>query len=89
MKVGEFNLNYYCHKVLLLMRADDGYAGQCLSSREEVTQGDLLEMILYGIGMMSLTLQLKVVVPTYLQLWYADNAEAGIILKILNKYLGY
>ena len=34
-------------------------------------------MILYGIGMLPLTLKLKVAVPTALQPWYTDNAVAG------------
>ena len=40
-------------------------------------QGKPLAMILYGIGMLPLTLQLKAAVPTCLQPWYADNAAVG------------
>ena len=72
-----FSFNCYCHQALLLMRANDGYAGHWLWSREAVTQGDPLAMILYGLGMLLLTLHLKAVVPNALQPWYANDAVVG------------
>ena len=54
-----FSMNYYRHQVLLLVRADDRHGDHWLVSREGVTQGDPLTMILYEIGMLPLTLQLK------------------------------
>ena len=71
------SMKCYHHQALLLVRADDGYAIHWLASREEVTQRNPLTMILYGIGILPLTLQLKATVPSALQLWYADDAAAG------------
>ena len=63
-----FSLNCYRHQALLLVRADDGYAGHWLWSHEG---------ILYGIGMLPLTLQMKAAVPTALPPWYADDVADG------------
>ena len=82
-------MNCYCHQTLLLVHADDGYAGHWLWSHEGVMQGDPLPMILYGIGMLPLTLRLKVTVPTALQPWYADDEAARGGLMILIKCLVY
>ena len=38
-----------------MIRRDDGYEADFLMSKEGVTQGDPLIMILYGIGMLRLT----------------------------------
>ena len=51
-----FSLNCHRHQALLLMRTNDGYAGHWLWSREGVTHSNSLAMILYGIGMLPLTL---------------------------------
>ena len=61
------SFNCYRHQVLLLVCANDGYTGHWLWSREGVTQDNPLAMILYGLGMLLLTLHLKVAVPTVLQ----------------------
>ena len=80
--------NCYHHQALLLVRADDSYAGHCLWSREGLTQGEPLKMILYGFGMLPLTLTLKAAVPRALQPCYAEDAAAGEnfdeLLKVLS-----
>ena len=58
------------------MRGEDG-AITILFSKEGVTQGDPLAMVVYGIGMLPLTRILQEMVKDLLQLWYADNASAG------------
>ena len=72
-----FSFNCYRHWSQLMIRSDDGYAGHWLTSQEGVTQGDPLSMILYGIGMLPLTIKLKTAVPDCMQPWYADDAGAG------------
>ena len=42
-----------------------------------MTQRDPLAMIIYGIGMLLLTLQLKAAVPTSLQPWFVKDAAVG------------
>ena len=60
-----------------MVRNDDGYDGEWLASKEGVTQGDPLSMILYGIGMLPLTRELKEAVPGCNQPWYADDVGAA------------
>ena len=69
-----FSFNCYRHQALLLVHADDGYAGHWLWSCEGVKQGDPLAMIFYGLGMLPLKLMLKANVHSALQLLYADYA---------------
>ena len=47
-------------------------------------QGDPLDMILYGISMLPLTLDLKLKVPTALQPWYIYGAAVGIIFHAID-----
>ena len=61
-----FSMNCCRHQALLFVRADDRYAGHWLASCEGDMQGNPLAIILYGIGMLLLTLQLKVEVSTSL-----------------------
>ena len=63
----QFRCNCYSHQLILMVRSEDGYDGHWLASREGVAQGDYLTMILYGISMLLLTLQLKVVISACLQ----------------------
>ena len=65
---------------MLLVCADDGYAGHWIWSHEGVTQGDPLVMIIYGLSMLQLTLALKAAVPSALQPWYADDTAVGEVL---------
>ena len=43
-------------------------------SKEGVTQGDPLVMILYGIALVLLAEYIQAAVPSVLQIWYADNS---------------
>ena len=60
-----------------MIRRDDGYDRYLLTSEERVTQGDPLSMVLYGIGMLILTRNLKDAVLERIQPWYADVVGAG------------
>ena len=72
-----FAFNCYRHWSQLMIRSGDGYEGHWMMSKEGVTQGDPLSMILYGLGMLPLTMKLKNAVPECIQPWYADDAGAG------------
>ena len=50
-----FSFTCYRHWLMLMIRCDDSYEADMLQSKEGVTQGDPLSMILYGIGMLPLT----------------------------------
>ena len=52
---------------------DDGKPANIILSREGVTQGDPLSMILYGVALQPLIRLLKTEVPTAVQGWYADD----------------
>jgi hypothetical protein len=71
-----FAFNVYKHHSILHIRSLDGDPGAVLHSREGVTQGDPLSMVLYGVGMLPLIKQLKELYPTLYQPWYADDAAA-------------
>jgi hypothetical protein len=64
--------NCYRHAAQLIFR---GNGGECtiLHSREGVTQGDPLAMILYGLALTPLALNLRDAVPEAIQPWYADD----------------
>ena len=72
-----FTFNCYRHHSLLLVRAKDGDDGTFLFSKEGVTQGDPLAMVVYGIGALPLCRTIKDEVPECHQPWYADDAGAG------------
>ena len=59
------------------MRSKDGESPTFLHSKEGVTQGDPLSMVIYGVGMLPLTTKLQEEVPSCIQPWYADDAGAG------------
>ena len=71
-----FVFNCYKHWSLLIMRGEDG-AITILHSKEGVTQGDPLAMVVYGVGMLPLTHSLRRQTEELMQLWYADDAAAG------------
>ena len=52
-------------------------SGHFLHSKEGVTQGDPLPMIVYGIGVLPLIQKLRNTHPHVTQPWYADDAGAG------------
>ena len=72
-----FTFNCYRHHSLLLVRAKDGDDGTFLFSKEGVTQGDPLAMVVYGIGALPLCRTIKDEVPECHQPWYADDVGAG------------
>ena len=72
-----FAFNCYRHAAQLVVRQTDS---ECtiLHSREGVTQGDPLSMVLYGLAMVPLSKFLRKEVPSVIQPWYADDcAMAG------------
>ena len=71
-----FVFNCYKHWSLLIMRGEDGDITM-LHSKEGVTQGDPLAMVVYGVGMLPLTHILRRQTEEMMQLWYADDAAAG------------
>ena len=70
-----------------MIRSEDGYEGHWMISMEEVTQGYPLSMILYGLGMLPLTIKLKNAVPECIQPWYAADAGAGGEFEDIESFL--
>ncbi|KAI2498783.1 hypothetical protein MHU86_15686 [Fragilaria crotonensis] len=68
-----FSFNCYRHSAQLLMRRRGGDC-EIILSREGVTQGDPLSMVLYGLALSPLAETLRARVPTVAQPWYADDA---------------
>ena len=56
-------------------------------SKEGVTQGEPLDILAYGIGIIPLTKNLKSTYPDVIQPWYADNARALGTLNHMEIYL--
>jgi hypothetical protein len=80
-----FTFNCYRHWTILMVRTTDGTA-IFLFSKEGVTQGDPLSMLVYGIGMLPLACKLKQAIPAVKQPWYADDAGAGGKFENLREY---
>ena len=78
-----FAFNMYRHHTRLMVRGPTGVAPQFLLSREGVTQGCPLGMILYGVALMPLAEDLREAYPEALQPWYADDfaiyARASVV----------
>jgi hypothetical protein len=68
-----FSFNCYRHSAQLLMRRRGGNC-EIILSREGVTQGDPLSMVLYGLALTPLAETIRAAVPTVVQPWYADDA---------------
>ena len=68
-----FAFNCYRHSSQLLLRRR-GLPCLILLSREGVTQGDPLSMVLYGLTLTPLAASLRKAVPSVVQPWYADDA---------------
>ena len=73
----QFTFNCYRHWATLVVRNTEDGSGHFLQSKEGVTQGDLLAMIAYGIGVPPLIRELRRYHPHVTQPWYADDAGAG------------
>ena len=71
-----FTSNCYKQCALLLIRSNDGESSMCLNSKEGVTRGDLIYMVIYGVEMLPLTTKIQEDIPSRIPLWYADDVEA-------------
>ena len=68
-----FSFNCYRHSAQLLLRRR-GEDCEIILSREGVTQGDPLSMVLYGLALTPLAETIRAAVLTVVQPWYADDA---------------
>ena len=68
-----FSFNCYRHSTVMVVRRRGGVPEYILS-REGVTQGDPLSMLLYGLAMTPLALILQREEPGVVWAWYADDA---------------
>ena len=57
-----------------------------LYSKERETQGDLLDMVLYGLGLLLLIHALARRMPGTWQFWYADDAGLGVKLTVIGEF---
>ena len=74
--------NCYRHSAILILRRRNGDA-IVLLSREGVTQGDPLSMVVYGLTLVPLAETVRGEVPDLVHAWYADDAcLAGKIRSI-------
>jgi hypothetical protein len=69
-----FAFNCYRHSATLILRHPGCPDCYTLQSREGVTQGDPLAMVIYGLALAPLLHDLRVRHPSVLQPWYADDA---------------
>ena len=75
--VAQFTFNCYCHWATLVFKDIGDGSGHFLHSKEGVTQGDPLDMIAHGIGVLPLIRELWDANPCVTQPQYADDAGAG------------
>ena len=68
-----FAFNFYRHWAQLLL-CQTGQPPDTILSKEGVTQGDPLSMVLYGITVVPLAEELRAADPGILSPFYADNA---------------
>jgi hypothetical protein len=78
----QFSFNCYRHSAQLIL-CRRGHNCTVLLSREGVTQGDPLSMVLYGLSLTPLAEAIRHSVPTAVQPWYAnDSAMVGPLPSI-------
>eukprot|EP00804_Cyclotella_cryptica_P017895 CCRYP_001275-RA/>CCRYP_001275-RA protein AED:0.09 eAED:0.08 QI:0/-1/0/1/-1/1/1/0/754 len=84
-----FAFNLYRHDARLMVRGPAGTEPQFLFSKEGVTQGCPLGMILYGVSLLSLAEDLRKFQPGLLQPWYADDfsiyGRASQVASLFNR----
>ena len=73
----QFTFNCYLHWATLVVRDTGDGSGHFLHSKEGVTQGDALAMIVYGIGVLPLIRELRNAHSQVTQPWYADDTGSG------------
>ena len=76
----QFTFNCYCHWATIAVR-DLERSGHSLHSKEGVTQGEPLEMIIYGILVLPLIQELRDSHPHITHPWHADDAGEGATLS--------
>ena len=77
-----FTFNFYCYCDTLMI-CNVGGTGCLICSKEGVTQGNPLDMILYGIRITTLIRELQAAHPQVIQLRYAnDDGERGSLPHI-------
>ena len=72
----QFIFNCYRHWATLVVHDTDGL-GHFLHRKEGVTQGDTLEIITYGIGILPITREIRAAHHIVMQTWYDDETGAG------------
>ena len=86
-KGARFAFNCYKRQSRLYLRHRTSHKCSILRSKEGVTQGDPLSMVLYGLAMTPLGRRLRELHPTVTQPWYADDCSlhgrASAVRKVL------
>ena len=73
-KGSRFAFNCYRHSSLLVLR-NPGNSCHLLASKEGITQGDPLSMLLYGVALVPLAKELRAHYPELCTPWYADDSS--------------
>ena len=68
-----FALNFYWHETLLVIHRPSTVFS-FIMSREEVTQGNPILVVLYGLYLLPLYESIREEEPEVLKLWYKDDA---------------
>ena len=82
-----FAFNSYRHAAQLIFRRK-GDSCYVLLSKEGVTQGDPISMVIYGLALIPLAESLRKAVPSVVQPWYADNATMAGPVSGIAKAMG-
>jgi hypothetical protein len=83
----QFSFNCYCHAAQLIIRQPYSKPCSIIPSREGITQGDPLSMVLYGLALTPIIKAIHRHAPGTVTPWYADNgAIAGTLPKIATAF---